>query len=259
MVYYIIAKTEREEMDNGYMFLPEYYDRLNSEVDYKAWAKDISEVFDKNGIRKGDLVLDLACGTGSITAELARLGYDMIGIDSSAGMLEAARRKAPDILWLNQDMRSFELYGTVKAVTCCLDSVNYLLKEKDLAMCFGLVHNYLEPGGIFVFDVNTRYKFEKVYADNHYILEDGDVVCCWRNHYSAKTGICDFDLTFFSGRGGTYLRTDEHQRERCWSDRTLKKVLSGAGFGNIRITSGLSSDGPAPDAERHFFVSECLK
>ncbi|MBO4769933.1 MAG: methyltransferase domain-containing protein [Clostridia bacterium] len=246
-------------MDTGYTFLPTYYDRLNSEIDYEAWAKNISEVFDKNGIHREDLVLDLACGTGNMTVQLARLGYDMIGIDLSAEMLDVARRKDPGVLWINQDMRSFELYGTVKAAVCCLDSVNYLLKSKDLACCFGLVHNYLEPGGIFIFDVNTRYKFEKVYADNHYILEDDDIVCCWRNHYSARTGICDFDLTFFSGRGDSYLRTDEHQRERYWSDRTLKKVLSDAGFGNIRITSGLSSDEFAPDAERHFFVSECLK
>ena len=163
-------------VNNGYTFLPAYYDRLNREIDYGKWAGDIADILRSHGIGEDSLVLDLACGTGSLTVCLARLGYDMIGADLSAEMLGIARSKSPDVLWLNQDMRSFELYGTVKAVVCCLDSVNYLLKLKDLYDCFGLVHNYLEPDGLFIFDVNTGYKFEKIYAQNHYILDDGDIV-----------------------------------------------------------------------------------
>ena len=158
----------------GYGALARFYDQLNAEIDYSAWADFVEACFSRYLAEKPSLVLDLACGTGSMTAELARRGYDMIGIDGSAEMLTEAFSRTvntPGILFLQQDLRSFELYGTVGAVTCCLDSLNYLLGEGELEQCFSLVHNYLDPNGLFLFDMNTPYKFEQVYASNHYVLE----------------------------------------------------------------------------------------
>ena len=137
------------------------YDKINSRVDYVAWADFFEKCFDKFLKERPELVLDLACGTGSMTLELARRGYDMIGIDASFDMLnEALERKFDlelprDVLFLLQDMREFELYGTVGAITCCLDSLNYLTEDGDLEKCLSLVHNYLDPDGLFLFDTRN--------------------------------------------------------------------------------------------------------
>ena len=159
----------------GYQAIARVYDRLNAEIDYTAWADFLERCFDRFLPTRPELVLDLACGTGSMTLALASRGYDMIGVDGSAEMLSEAYSRAteqPGILFLQQDMRTFELYGTVGAVTCCLDSLNYLLCTDDLDACFACVHNYLDPNGLFLFDMNTPYKFSNVYANNAYVLED---------------------------------------------------------------------------------------
>lgn len=218
----------------GYNAIAKVYDKLNAEIDYSAWADFIETCFQNFLPSRPELVLDLACGTGSMTLELDRRGYDMIGVDGSADMLAQAYERAegnPDILWLKQDMREFELYGTVGAVTCCLDSLNYLLTPADLQKTFSLVHNYLDPDGLFLFDMNTPYKFQQIYGNNAYILEDelvwdegtdteerAAVYCGWQNDYHPDTGICDFDLSIFEELpNGTYRRSDEHQQERCYS------------------------------------------
>ena len=162
-------------MFSGYDSIAAIYDNINSEIDYSKWADFIEEAFKKYLEAKPELVLDLACGTGSMTFELDSRGYDMIGADSSEDMLSEAYEKAFDkgisnILFLRQDMREFELYGTVGAVCCCLDSINYLTHDGDLEKCFSCVHNYLDPDGLFIFDVNTPYKFENVYGNNQYIF-----------------------------------------------------------------------------------------
>ena len=154
------------------------YDKFNrEEINYSAWADFIEKIFDRFSPHKPELVLDLACGTGTMTRELARRGYDMIGVDASADMLSEAycNGDGERILYLNQDMRSFELYGTVGAVVCCLDSLNYLVNDGDLGTTFATVHNYLDPDGLFIFDMNTPYKFENIYSDNAYVLEDDGV------------------------------------------------------------------------------------
>ena len=160
-----------ENTYSGYGSISGIYDKINSEIDYPSWADFIETCFYKYLTEKPSLLLDLACGTGSMTLELARRGYDMIGVDGSEDMLSVAYDRKFDeelsnILYLCQDMRAFELYGTVGAVTCCLDSINYLSGEGDLQKCLSCVHNYLDPDGLFIFDVNTPYKFENIYADN---------------------------------------------------------------------------------------------
>ena len=197
-------------MTEGYNAIASVYDKFNAEIDYKKWADFIEAVFDRHLEKRPELVLDLACGTGRMTRELSRRGYDMIGVDGSEQMLSVAcdgnydedLNKIYEILYLLQDMRSFELYGTVGAVVCCLDSVNYLTEDGDLEKTFRTVHNYLDPDGLFLFDVNSPYKFREIYGYNSYILEDEidgcSVYCGWQNSFDEETGICDFYLPLFS-------------------------------------------------------------
>ena len=220
----------------GYESIARVYDKLNAEIDYGAWANFIEACFERFLSERPSLVLDLASGTGKMTRELRERGYDMIGVDGSAEMLsEALECGSEGILYLLQDMRSFELYGTVGATVCCLDSVNYLLDESDVLSCFKCVHNYLDPDGVFIFDVNSPYKFENIYGNEAYILEDEDengaIYCGWQNEYDKESGICDFYLTLFEeDEDGAYLRSDEHQRECCYSMDTLQKLLIESSF-----------------------------
>ena len=256
----------------GYNAIAEVYDRLNAEIDYGAWADFIEACFDRFLRERPELVLDLACGTGRMTDELARRGYDMIGVDGSEEMLavaydrglsdddcedEEALARRP--MYLLQDMRRFELYGTVGATVCCLDSLNYLLEDGDLAECFRTVHNYLDPDGLFLFDVNTPYKFKNVYGDNAYILEDtvdGDAVYCgWQNDYDAESGICRFLLSVFREQDGAYLREDEEQRERCYTREQITDTLEACGFEVLGIYSGYAFEMPQEKTERWYFAA----
>ena len=168
-------------MNPQYTSLAAYYDRLNSHIDYFGYAAFLASRFREYGVPDGSLVLDLACGTGNITLPLSEMGYDMIAVDSSCEMLDVGRRKpgGDRILWLCQDMRSFELYGTVAAVVSCLDSVNYLTGRRGLERCFSLVRNYLDPDGLFIFDVNSPHKFRTFYGENQYVMEAPGVYCGW--------------------------------------------------------------------------------
>ena len=251
---------------SGYDAIAHVYEKLNSEIDYKKWADFIEATFDKYLSTRPSLVLDLACGTGTMTRELASRGYDMIGVDGSADMLSEAfmqKGEGENTLYLNQDMREFELYGTVGAVVCCLDSINYLLTESDVKKAFSLVHNYLDPDGLFLFDVNTPHKFENVYSDNAYVLEDeiegSAIYCGWQNSYDVESGICDFYLSLFEENDGAYLRFDEHQQERCYSKETLIELLEKCGFELIDIVSGYNFEIPTENCERFYFIARAKK
>ena len=244
----------------GYDAIAEVYDRLNSELDYEAWAVFFETLFDKFLEKRPELVLDLACGTGRMTRALAKRGYDMIGVDGSGEMLAKAYAEGGGILYLMQDMRELELYGTVGAAVCCLDSVNYLLEEKDVERVFSLVHNYLDPNGLFLFDVNSRYKFEHIYKDNAYILEDETAFCGWQNEYDPETGICDFYLSIFEEqKNGSYLRADEHQRERCYDMDTLCQLLEKAGFEVMGVYGDYTCAQPTDTDERWYFAARAIK
>lgn len=252
----------------AYDALAAVYDRMNGTVDYEAIADFAVSVFRRER-RTPELVLDLGCGTGALTFALARRGYDMIGVDGSAEMLaKAYERKMdegiPSVLLLCQDMCAFELYGTVGAVVSTLDCINYLTEEGDLARCFSLVHNYLDPDGVFLFDVNTPYKFEHVYGDNAYILEDegedGLAFCGWQNHYDAQSGICAFDLSIFLQKpDGSYKRSDEQQLERVYGREELTEALVRAGFGEIEFFGDMQFGAPLPDCERWYIKAICKK
>ncbi len=262
-------------MTEGYDVIADVYDKLNADIDYAKWADFIEALFDRYLGGKPEIVLDLACGTGSLTTELAGRGYDMIGVDGSEQMLSVASERAYvnfgeddeyrlPILYLLQDMRSFELYGTVGAVVCCLDSINYLTGDDDLEDCLKTVHNYLDPDGIFIFDINTPFKFRNIYGDNAYILEDeidnSAVYCGWQNYYCEKTGICDFYLTLFSeDENGKYTRSEEHQRERKYELNEIKATLKKCGFEWLDAFSDYDFSGIEEKNERWYIVARAKK
>ena len=249
----------------GYDAIARVYDKLNAELDYEAWAEFFEKCFDRYLGKRPEIVLDLACGTGRMTRTLAARGYDMIGVDGSEAMLsEAYMQGGAGILYLLQDMRSFELYGTVGAVVCCLDSINYLLEKKDVKKVFSLVHNYLDPDGLFIFDVNTPHKFENIYGNEAYILEDdgedGAVFCGWQNEYDRESGICEFFLSLFEeNEDGTYSRSDEHQRERCYDYETLCDLLSESGFEVLGRYADFEFSETAEDTERWYIAARAKK
>ena len=264
---------------NGYNAIAGVYDSINSGVDYRKWADYIESNFNKYLKNRPELVLDLACGTGRMTLEMARRGYDMIGIDGSAEMLaratdslydmidgEELSEDSPRPLFLCQDMREFELYGTVGAVTCCLDSLNYLTGDGELSKCFSLVHNYLDPDGIFMFDMNTPYKFKNIYGENAYVYdmaasgESGARFCVWQNFYDEETRLCDFYLTLFEETSdGKYERADEEQRERCYTLDEIKEALETTGFELISVASDLDGSPVSETTERYYLIARAIK
>ena len=234
------------------------------------------ECFDRYLPARPVLLLDLACGTGKMTLELARRGYDMIGADGSEEMLSEAMlqsdldeelEKRP--LFILQDMRAFELYGTVGAVSCCLDSLNYLTGDGDLDACFACVHNYLDPDGLFLFDMNTPYRFREVYGDRAYILEDelvdedggrSEIYCGWQNAYDPNTRLCQFYLSLFEQKqDGSFSRADEVQTERCYELEEIQNALQRAGFELLGVWSDFTF-APANDCtERWYFAARAKK
>ena len=235
----------------------EVYDRLQ-DADYEQFADYYEEVFKSLG-KQPKLVLDLACGTGNITIPMAKRGYDMIGLDLSCEMLNIARDKAAeeglDILFLNQDMTEMELYGTVDAIVCALDGINYITDPEDLKKVFRLVKNYLNPDGIMIFDINTEYKLRKVLGNNTFVYEDEDIYYVWQNEFSEETKICEFYLNFFCPQpDGSYERFDEIQEERAYSAEELTDIIKGSGLKVQGIYKPFSFSTPETTDERIFFV-----
>lgn len=246
-----------------YDLIAPIYDRINGEIDYTEWADFLEKVFISHMNKKPELVLDLGCGTGRMTVELANRGYDMTGVDYSPEMLDKARNRAEkygkDILWICQDMCEFELYGTVDAAVSCLDCINHLTDPQELDACLDLVHNYLIPGGIFVFDINGKYKFENIYADNSYVMENGEDMCVWQNGYNPKSKLCDFYITLFSKCGNSYSRFDEIQTERMYTLRSIKSHLKRAGFDFIGAYSDFNFTEASDSDERIYIAAICNK
>ena len=247
-----------------YDLLSRVYDSINSDIDYKAWADFFEKILDREAKARPELVLDLGCGTGKMTLELSSRGYDMTGIDYSPDMLDVARDTAEeqgaDVLWLCQDMREFELYGTVDLTVSCLDCINHLTRPSDVEKTFKLVHNYLIPDGLFVFDINGKYKFENIYADRSYVMEEDGGVCIWQNNYDEKKKICDFYITLFEEcEDGRYERYDEEQRERMYTLSEMKKLLEKCSLEFIGAYSDFEFKEATDDDERIYIVARCKK
>lgn len=250
-------------MTDNYAALSAVYDALNAEIDYGAWAAYMDAKFKAHSDIPVSLVLDLCCGTGSMTLALDALGYDMTGVDLSPDMLQIARDKAhaagrtENILFLCQDMCDFELYGTVQAVVSCLDSLNHLDGKRDLERVFKLVHNYLEPGGIFCFDLNSPYKFKHIYGVNAYVLEDEGIYCGWQNIYDPKSRTCEFYTSVFTeNKDGSYTRRDDFEREYCFTRREVERLLAKSGFTLVSVDGDLDGTSPVRDTERLYFTAK---
>lgn len=240
-----------------YSVFAKYYDLLMKDVDYAARADYIRRLFGRYG-DVGGTVLDLCCGTGGITFALAALGYDMLGVDFSEEMLAQAAAKQPagrPVPLICQDIRSLDLYGTVSAAVCALDGFNHLLKVADLQQAFSSVSLFLEPGGLLVFDLNSPRKFEQAFGENAYVYDESGVFCVWRNHYTPKSRVCRFDLTFFEPEGALYRRCGESFAERAYPTSRVKSCLSRAGLRLLAALDDLSLDGETEASERIVYVA----
>ena len=251
-------------MAGGYTELPAFYDFLGEHPDYEAMAEAILTRYEKEGAKESGLVLDLACGTGKLTCALLDRGADVIGTDLSPEMLMQARdtcaAKGHMPLLLCQDMRELDLYGTVDVAVCATNSLNYLENEEELASVFSLVHNFLTPGGLFFFDVNSLYKFEKLYGENTYVFENDGVFCVWQNQYDEEDGVCDFRLTMFEKeKGGKYKRLEEEQSQTYFSLEKIKAFLAEAGFEILSVASDYKDAALALDSSDVHFAVRCIK
>ena len=249
-----------------YDLLAPIYDKINGDIDYRSWADFFEKIFSREMKNAPELVLDLGCGTGKMTVELAKRGYDMTGVDYSDDMLAAAREYAisegvsDKMLWLSQDIRAFELYGTVDAAVACLDTMNHLTTREDFMACLKLVRNYLIPDGVFIFDINGKYKFENIYADRSYVMEEEGAVCVWQNDYNPKTHKCGFYITLFEELpDGNYERTDEVQEERMYTLRSIKKMLADASLEFIGAYADFAFTAADDNSERIYVVARCKK
>ena len=242
---------------DAYTSFAQVYDLFMDNVPYEEWAAYVRGILTEYGIGSG-LVLDLGCGTGSLTECLARAGYDMIGVDSSEDMLEIAMdkrgRSGLDILYLLQDMREFELYGTVRAVVSICDSMNYILDYADLVQVFRLVNNYLDPGGIFIFDLNTEYKYEALMGSRTFAEDREDGSFIWYNEYSPEDHINEYDLTLFVREGKLFRRFQETHYQRAYSPAEVRRAAAEAGMEFEACWDAFSRDPVKPESERMYMV-----
>lgn len=239
------------------------YDMFMDDIPYDQWTDYLVGLLKKNGINEG-LLLELGCGTGSMTRRLSNKGYEMIGIDSSEEMLAIARDKSGDennsILYLCQDMREFELYGTVAAVVSVCDSMNYILTEEDLLSIFKLVNNYLDPKGLFIFDLDTEYAYKEIIGDKTIAesREEGSFI--WENTYYEEEMINQIDLTLFipaeeNNSNNIFIRQEETHYRRAYSIDTIKSLIEEAGMEWVTAYHTLSEDEPRKDSERIYVIA----
>ncbi len=256
-----------EIVEGIYGAVAKFYDSVNSDINYADWADFAERMIESYSDVEVKLILDAACGTGSMTLELASRGYDMTGVDLSGDMLSVARERAAeagrssDILFLCQDLSELELYGTVDACVCTLDSINHITDGEALASFFDLLHRcYLMPGGLLIFDINTPYKFENFYKDSDFILEQDGTYIGWQNFIDEDERVHCFSLSLFERLpDGRYERTDVEQYERIWEMDEIKDMLAASGFETVRVCADLSGGEATDECERWFFVAKNKK
>ncbi|MCL2352797.1 MAG: methyltransferase domain-containing protein [Firmicutes bacterium] len=231
------------------------YDRFMSGTPYKKWFAFIKRLWAENAQSPG-LVLDLACGTGTFTKILADEDYDVIGLDASPDMLAAARQKLPGALLTCQDMRRFELYGTVDAAVCLCDSVNYLRGEDELTAMLACVNNYLNPGGLFVFDIKTVFKFESMFGDNTFADAAGDAAYIWSNRYDGAARVNTYKVDFFVRReSGLYERFTEIHRQKAFTVGEVTAAIEKSGLALAGCYDGNGFGAVTEKSKRVFFAA----
>lgn len=241
----------------SYSSFASVYDSLTFNVDYEKRAEYITEILKQNNINDG-LLLDLACGTGSLSVELSKKGYEVIATDASADMLMEAQNKAfsegLNIMFLCQKMQETDLYGTVGAIVCSLDSINHLESIGEVRKTFGALKNFIDFGGIMIFDVNTLYKHRRVLGNNTFVYDEKNVYCVWQNRLFDDEKTVGINLDFFVKNGSSYQRFNENFKEIAFSDRELTEAVEGAGFKVLNRFADLSFDAPKEDTERVYYV-----
>lgn len=212
------------------------YDTVNGDQ-YEPYGKFAKKCFETHSDIPVKEVLDLGCGTGGITALLADMGYDMVGVDISPEMLMCARENTcgKDVLLLNQDMRSFELYGTVQGIICSFDTLNYLSSQQELFKTLSLCRLYMEKGGVMVCDINSLYRYQTVYGDNAFVYEVDEDMLVWQNQWDGEKGKCAFYLTMFAEEDGVYSREDETTLQTYFSFEAFSSAARKAGFEKIFV------------------------
>ena len=242
----------------AYSGFAKVYDLFMDNIPYVEWTEYVKELLAEEGVRDG-IILDLGCGTGSVTELLAKSGFDMIGIDNSEEMLDIAMEKryesGLDILYLLQDMREFELYGTVKGVVSICDSMNYILDDEDLLDVFKLVHNYLDNNGIFIFDMNTMYKYQEILADNTFAEDREESSFIWGNYYDEEDEINQYDLTLFvKEEDGRYRKYEETHLQRAYEQETVEELIKESGLELLHVYDAFTKETPAEDSQRIYYV-----
>ena len=239
------------EMD-AYHNLAVSYDRLTNDVDYASTVDFYYEILKQEGLKPRTAV-DLACGTGSVTAILAKKGLRVIGVDLSEEMLTVASQKAMDLenqpMFLCQNLRDLYLPRAVDLAVCALDSLDYITDPADCKEAIRRVFKYLNPGGIFIFDVNTPEKLRAM--DGQVFLdEDDDVYCVWRGEFNEETNICSYGMDLFQRKGNLWERSFEEHCEYAYSAEQLVGYLKAAGFTHIRVYGDRRMEAPAEGEQR---------
>lgn len=244
-----------------YSDFAEVYDKLMFDVDYKRRTEYLMHLFKEYGSAP-TLLLDVACGTGGFSNEFAKLGVEVIGVDMSEDMLAVARENSAeqgtDVLFLCQKAEELDLYGTVDGAVCCLDSLNHITDYKTLCKAIEKVSLFLEKDKLFIFDVNTEYKHEKILADNTFIIEKDDVFCAWQNEYNPKNNTTNILLDFFVFDGEFYNRYCEEFRERAYTVAELQDAIKNAGLEIIGIFEDMTEQPLGEKSERAVYVTRKL-
>ena len=245
---------------DAYTSFASVYDTFMDNIPYEEWAEYLIDLLKEYGISDG-LVLDLGCGTGNMTEFLAKAGYDMIGVDNAEEMLEIAMEKRAksghDILYLLQDMREFELYGTVKAIVSICDSINYITEDEDSLEVFRLANNYLDPKGIFIFDFNTVHKYREILG-NQTIAEDReDCSFIWDNYYYEDEQINEYELSLFIKEQDSdlYRKYQETHYQKAYDMETIKGLVEESGLEYVTAFDAFTRNMPTKESERVYVVA----
>lgn len=244
----------------SYSYFADYYDNLTNNVDYKQYAEYILKLAEKYNHSMG-ITLDLACGTGSLTVMLKKMGVDIYGIDASPEMLSVAQEKALDseisgMLFLCQKMQNLDLYGTIDTCICTLDSINHITNINDVQKAFSKVSFFMNPNALFIFDVNTLYKHKQVLADNTFVYDTEQVFCVWQNTLLGDQRSVEISLDFFENLDGMYRRYSENFTERAYTHEEICKMLETAGFKLLDVFGEMTFEEPKPDSQRNIYIAK---
>lgn len=240
-----------EEVLEAYTGLAKVYDEFMEDVPYEEWFSYIHDILLEYQIEDG-LLLDLGCGTGKLTRMFRDQGYDMIGVDSSYEMLlEAREEDSEGILYLNQDMREFELYGTIRAIFSVCDCINYILEEEEVVTVFKLVNNYLDPKGLFIFDFNTTHKYRDIIGDTTIAENGNNASFIWENEFDSETEINSYALTIFmKTEENLYQKIEEEHFQRGYTLSQMKEMIQRAGLKFIKAFDTDTKMDAAEESER---------